>query len=93
MRAGWPEACSRITRTTLLPSTTTHTASSSAQDGRESVRPSVARNACPPLGPIHNEAPPFGGPATEATSRPDRENAALRWSVRAPKEPGTLTDC
>lgn len=43
MRAGWPVASSRITRTTLVPSTTTHTASSSPHDGRVRVRPSVAR--------------------------------------------------
>ena len=90
MRAGWPVASSRITRTALLPSTTTHTAPSRPQDGRDRVRPSVARTACAPLGPIHSAEPP-SGPVTEATSRPVRENAAARWLVIAPNDPETLT--
>ena len=78
IRAGSPEASSRITRTTLLPSATTHTESSSAHDGRVSVRASVARNPWPPIGPIHSDAPASGAATTDAASRPVREKAADR---------------
>ena len=93
MRAGWPEAASWITRTTLLPSTTTQTASSSAHDGRDSVRPSVACAAAPPIGPIHSDDAMSGAPrrsvTTEATSWPVRDSAAAVWSRIAPNDPGT----
>ena len=93
MRAGWPEASSWITRTTLLPSTTTQTASSSAHDGRVSDRASVTCAAAPPLGPIHNDDAMSGAPGrrvtTEAMSRPVRDSAAAAWSPIAPNDPGT----
>jgi hypothetical protein len=62
MRAGCPEASSWITRTTLLPSTTTHTASSNAHDGLVNDRASVTFAAAPPFGPIHNDDTMSGAP-------------------------------
>ena len=45
IRAGCPDAASWITRMTLLPSTTTQTASSSDQVGRDMLRPSADSTA------------------------------------------------
>jgi hypothetical protein len=67
-------------RTTLLPSTTTHTASSSDHVGRDSVRPSMACNGFPPIGPTHSDEAISGAPAfsvtTEAACCPLRDTAA-----------------
>ena len=92
MRAGCPDA-SWITRTTLLPSTTTQTASSSDQLGRDSVRPSIACDALPPSGPTHSDDAMSGAPGRsvtiDATSWPVRDTAAAVWLGISPNGPGT----
>src|SRR5215218_2761529 len=92
IRAGCPDA-SWMTRTTLLPSTTTHTASSRDQLGRVRLRPSSACDALPPSGPSHNEDAISGAPGRnvtiDATFWPVRDIADAVWSGVCPNEPGT----
>src|ERR1700744_632539 len=94
MRAGWPDAGSWIARSTLLVSTTTHTASSSDQLGRERLCPSAGWTASALMAPIHRDSALSGAPrrsdTTDATSRPLRDSAALLWSPMRPKAPGTV---
>ena len=92
MRAGCPDA-SWMTRTTLLPSTTTHTASSRDQLGRDRLRPSSACDALPPSGPTHNDDAMSGAPGRsvtiDATFWPVRDTAAAVWLGICPNAPGT----
>src|SRR5882757_5926350 len=92
IRAGCPDAASWMTRTTLLPSTTTQIASSSDQVGRDNVRPSSAWDASPFTGPTHSDDAMSGAPGcsvtTDAASCPLRDNAAAVWLGICPNEPG-----
>jgi hypothetical protein len=67
IRAGWPDG-SWITRTTFAPSTTTHTASSRDQLGRDKLLPSNAWAARPPSGPIHSVDCMSGAPGRSTTT-------------------------
>src|SRR5581483_802442 len=82
-----------MARSTVVPSATTHTASSSDQLGRDNVCPSAASTASPPRSPIHNDAAISGAPGrsvtTDATWCPLRDSAAPVWSVVRPNAPGT----
>ncbi|SGO45956.1 Uncharacterised protein [Mycobacterium tuberculosis] len=68
IRAGCPDAGSCIARSTTLVSTTTQTASSSDQLGRNRLCPSADCTASPPRSPTHKDAASSGAPRPSVTT-------------------------
>ena len=88
IRAGCPDAASWMTRTTLLPSTTTQIASSSDQLGRDSVRPSMAWEGVPRRPGRSTTTTPY--PAHQAAASPPTPPPAqwaTNWRPFAPADP------
>ncbi|OBG18905.1 hypothetical protein A5765_03415 [Mycolicibacterium celeriflavum] len=82
-----------MTRTTLLPSITTHTALSRDQLGRDNSLASSTCEAFPPSAPTHIDDAMSGAPGRnvtiDATSCPVRDTAAEVWFGICPNGPGT----